>query len=156
MVSDKPIKRRKTITATVGGVPVGGNSPVVVQSMTNTDTHDAARTLRQIRKLKTAGCELIRLAVPDRAVLPALKEIIRRSPLPVIADIHFDYRLALGAIEAGAAGIRINPGNIGGPQKISRVIDKAGEKGVCIRIGVNAGSLEKNLRPGVGEKGQAE
>jgi (E)-4-hydroxy-3-methylbut-2-enyl-diphosphate synthase len=150
------MKRRKTITTAVGGVHIGGDYPVVVQSMTTTDTHNAAQTLRQIRKLKTAGCELIRLAVPDPAAIPALREIITRSPLPVIADIHFDYRLALASIEAGAAGIRINPGNIGGPQKIARVIDKAGEKGVCIRIGVNAGSLEKDLRPGVGGKGQAE
>jgi (E)-4-hydroxy-3-methylbut-2-enyl-diphosphate synthase len=156
MTSHTPIKRRKTITACVGGIPVGGDYPVVVQSMTNTDTHDVSRTIRQIRTLKTAGCELIRLAVPDQAAIPALKAIIARSPLPVIADIHFDYRLALGSIEAGAAGIRINPGNIGGSPKISRVIDKAGEKGVCIRIGVNAGSLEKDLRPGVRGKGQAE
>lgn len=135
---------------------MGGYHPVVVQSMTNTDTHDVAGTLRQVRKLETAGCELVRLAVPDKAAVPALKEIIARSPLPVIADIHFDYRLALEAIGAGAAGIRINPGNIGGPQKISRIIDKAGEKGVCIRIGVNAGSLEKDPGPGRKGKGQAE
>ncbi len=150
------IKRRKTISVSVGGVKIGSGYPVAVQSMTSTDTHDVPKTLRQIRDLSRAGCEIVRVAVPDEAAVPALKAIIDRSPIPVIADIHFDYRLALEGIKAGAAGIRINPGNIGSPQKIARIIDLAGEKGVCIRIGVNAGSLEKDLRPGRREKGQAE
>lgn len=150
------IKRRKTLSVSVGGVKIGSGHPVVVQSMTCTDTHDVPKTLRQIRGLSRAGCEIVRLAVPDQAAVPALKAIVDRSPLPVIADIHFDYRLALEGIKAGVAGIRINPGNIGGPQKISRIIDLAGEKGICIRIGVNAGSLEKDLGPEKQKKGQAE
>jgi (E)-4-hydroxy-3-methylbut-2-enyl-diphosphate synthase len=156
MDRNKPLSRRKTMAVSVGGVPIGGGHPVVVQSMTNTDTHDVNRTLRQIRKLQRAGCELVRAAVLDEAAATALEAIIRRCPLPVIADIHFDYRLALSSIKAGAAGIRINPGNIGGPQKVARIIDLAGEKGVCIRIGVNAGSLEKDLQPKRGGEGQAE
>jgi (E)-4-hydroxy-3-methylbut-2-enyl-diphosphate synthase len=149
------ILRRQTISVSLGGVKVGSGHPIVVQSMTSTDTHDVRRTLTQIRELERAGCELIRVAVPDQRAVPALKEIVRRSPLPVIADIHFDYRLALEAMKAGAAGIRINPGNIGDPQKISRLIDLALEKGVCIRMGVNAGSLEKDLRILEKEKGPA-
>lgn len=137
--------QRKTVTVSIGDVKIGSGHPVVVQSMTSTDTHDVKRTLRQIRELKKAGCELIRVAVPDHKAVPPLKEIIQKSPLPVIADIHFDYRLALEGMKAGAAGIRINPGNIGSPDRIARIIDMAREKGVCIRIGVNAGSLEKDL-----------
>jgi (E)-4-hydroxy-3-methylbut-2-enyl-diphosphate synthase len=124
--------------------------------MTSTDTHDVRRTFRQIRELARAGCELIRVAVPDQAAIPALKGIVLRSPLPVIADIHFDFRLALEGMKVGAAGIRINPGNIGGPAKIARIIEMAEEKGVCIRIGVNAGSLEKTLRSKGREGEQAE
>lgn len=147
--------RRKTTPVSVRGVKIGSEHPVVVQSMTSTDTHDAPRTLRQIRELKRAGCELIRVAIPDQGAVPAFKEIVEKSPLPVIADIHFDYRLALEAMKAGAAGIRINPGNIGGPAKITRVIEMAREKGVCIRIGVNSGSLEKDLLGVSREQGQA-
>jgi (E)-4-hydroxy-3-methylbut-2-enyl-diphosphate synthase len=150
------IKRRKTLAVSVGGVKIGSGYPVVVQSMTSTDTHDVQKTLRQIRGLSNAGCEIVRVAVPDEGAVSAFKSIVDRSPIPVIADIHFDYRLALEGIKAGAAGIRINPGNIGGPQKISRIIDLAAGKGVCIRIGVNAGSLEKDLRSGRRERGQAE
>ncbi len=159
MVDIKPpaeTGRRKTRTVSVGGVKIGSGHPVVVQSMICTDTHDVHRSLRQIRELKQAGCELIRVALPDQGAVPALREIIRKSPLPVIADIHFDYRLALEGMKAGAAGIRINPGNIGGPAKIARVIEMAREKGVCIRIGVNAGSLEKDLLPMSRNEGQAE
>lgn len=118
----------------------------MVQSMTSTDTHNVGQTLRQIGELARAGCELIRVAVPDQAAGPALREIVQKSSLPVIADIHFDFRLALESMKAGAAGIRINPGNIGGADRIARIIEMAEEKGVCIRIGVNAGSLEKSLR----------
>jgi (E)-4-hydroxy-3-methylbut-2-enyl-diphosphate synthase len=139
-------KRRKTVSVSVGGIRIGSGHPVVVQSMTSTDTHDVRQTLKQIRELNRAGCELIRVAVPDQAAIPALRDIIQKSPLPVIADIHFDFRLALEGMKAGAAGIRINPGNIGGRAKIARIIEMAEEKGVCIRIGVNAGSLEKALR----------
>jgi (E)-4-hydroxy-3-methylbut-2-enyl-diphosphate synthase len=124
--------------------------------MTSTDTHDVRQTLRQIKQLNQAGCELVRVAVPDQAAIPALQEIVRKSPLPIIADIHFDYRLALEGMKAGAAGIRINPGNIGGSAKIARIIEMAQGKGVCIRIGVNAGSLEKDWRPEGRGKGQAE
>jgi (E)-4-hydroxy-3-methylbut-2-enyl-diphosphate synthase len=150
------IKRRKTISVSLGTVQIGSRHPIVVQSMTSTDTHNVPQTLKQIRELNRAGCELIRVAVPDQAAIPALKEIIKKSPLPVIADIHFDYRLALEGIKAGAAGIRINPGNIGGTAKIARIIEMAEERGVCIRIGVNAGSLEKTLRSKGQEGKQAE
>jgi (E)-4-hydroxy-3-methylbut-2-enyl-diphosphate synthase len=150
------IKRRKTVTVSVGGVKIGSGHPVVVQSMICTDTHDVHRSLKQIGELQRAGCELIRVALPDQKAVPAFREIIRKSPLPVIADIHFDYRLALEGMEAGAAGIRINPGNIGGKDRIARVIEMAGAKGVCIRIGVNAGSLEKDLLTLSRNKGQAE
>ena len=148
--------RRKTRTVSVGGVKIGSGHPVVVQSMICTDTHDVHRSLKQIRELKQAGCELIRVALPDQGAVPALREIIRKSSLPVIADIHFDYRLALEGMKAGVAGIRINPGNIGGPVKIARVIEMARGMGVCIRIGVNAGSLEKDLLLMSRNKGQAE
>ena len=139
----------------MGALKIGSGHPIVVQSMTNTDTHDIRRTLRQINQLTAAGCELVRVAVPDQAAIPALKEIIAHAPVPIIADIHFDYRLALEGMKAGAAGIRINPGNIGGKEKVSRIIDMARDKGVCIRLGVNAGSLEKDLREGARRKGQA-
>jgi (E)-4-hydroxy-3-methylbut-2-enyl-diphosphate synthase len=139
--------RRKTRPVSVGGVLIGGAHPLVVQSMTSTDTRNAPATLRQIRGLKQAGCELVRVAVPDQGALEGLAEIVSKSPLPVIGDIHFDYRLALEAVKAGVAGIRINPGNIGGIRKIRQVIAAARDQGVCIRIGVNAGSLEKDLLP---------
>ncbi|MFH0789455.1 MAG: flavodoxin-dependent (E)-4-hydroxy-3-methylbut-2-enyl-diphosphate synthase [Pseudomonadota bacterium] len=150
------IERRKTVSVAIGKIKIGSGHPIVVQSMTSTDTHDVRQTLRQIRQLHEVGCELVRVAVPDQAAIPALKEIVQKSPLPVIADIHFDYRLALEGMRAGAAGIRINPGNIGGPARIARIIEMAHEKGVGIRIGVNAGSLEKDLQPGSRGKGQAE
>jgi (E)-4-hydroxy-3-methylbut-2-enyl-diphosphate synthase len=148
--------RRKTATIRVGGLAIGSGHPIAVQSMTNTPTQDIRRTVRQIRELARLGCDLIRVAVPDQAALAALPEIIRKSPIPVIADIHFDHRLALGAIEAGAAGIRINPGNIGGRERVIRIMEKAREKGVCIRIGVNAGSLAKGFLTIRRKKGLAE
>jgi (E)-4-hydroxy-3-methylbut-2-enyl-diphosphate synthase len=130
----------------VGRVGIGGNHPVSIQSMTNTASGDVEGTLRQIRGLKRAGCDIVRVAVPEKAVLPPFRRIVARSPLPVIADIHFNASLALGAIESGAHAIRINPGNIGGNEKLKAVIRLAAQKGIPIRIGVNAGSLEKKFR----------
>ena len=137
--------RNETRRITVGGIPMGGGAPIPVQSMCNTDTRDAAATLAQIRRLAEAGCEIIRVAVPDMAAADALKEICAESPLPVVADIHFDYRLALAAAENGAAKIRINPGNIGGEDRVRAVAEICGKRGIPIRIGINAGSLEKRL-----------
>lgn len=140
--------RTHTRQVMVGNVPVGGGAPVSVQSMCTTKTDDPASTLEQIRRLADAGCEIIRVAVPQAEALDGFKEICAESPLPVIADIHFDHRLAMGAAERGAAGLRINPGNIGSFDKVDAVIDKAGECGIPIRIGVNAGSLD----PAVAER----
>jgi (E)-4-hydroxy-3-methylbut-2-enyl-diphosphate synthase len=129
----------------VGGVPIGGGAPVVVQSMTKTETADVEATLRQIRAVADAGGDLIRCAVPRDKDVEALRTIVRESPIPVIADIHFNYTLALKAIDAGAHCIRINPGNIGGHDKTAQVVEKAKQAGVPIRIGVNSGSLPKHL-----------
>lgn len=136
---------RKTRSFKIGNVPVGGGAPVTVQSMTDTDTRDAAATLAQIRELAAAGCDIIRVAVPDQAAVVALGKIVSGSPIPVIADIHFDYRLAVASMEAGVHGIRINPGNIGEPWKLKEVVRVAVERRVPIRVGVNGGSLEKDL-----------
>jgi (E)-4-hydroxy-3-methylbut-2-enyl-diphosphate synthase len=130
---------------TVGGVKIGGGAPVSIQSMTNTPTHDAAATLRQIRALAAAGCEIVRVAVPDRKAAQAIGAIKAESPLPLVADIHFDYKLALEAVAQGADKIRINPGNIGSADRVEAVARACRERGVPIRIGVNGGSLEKNL-----------
>lgn len=129
----------------VGQVPLGGGAPVTVQSMLNTKTTDVAGSLAQLERLREAGCEIARLAVPDERAAAAFAEIAAQSPLPLVADIHFDYRLALSAVAGGAAKIRINPGNIGGPERVRAVAEACGAKGVPIRIGVNGGSLEKNL-----------
>jgi (E)-4-hydroxy-3-methylbut-2-enyl-diphosphate synthase len=129
----------------VGGVPIGGGAPVVVQSMTKTETADVDATMRQIRAVADAGGDLIRCAVPREKDVDALRTIVRESPIPVIADIHFNYTLALKAIDAGAHCIRINPGNIGGHDKTAQVVDRAKAAGVPIRIGVNSGSLPKHL-----------
>lgn len=137
--------RRSTRRVKVGPLFIGGGGPVLVQSMTNTDTHDHEATLAQIHALAAAGCELVRVAVPDEQALPALRKIVDGSPLPVIADIQFDYRLALGALEAGVAKLRINPGNIGGPQRVKEIARAAQAHGAAIRIGVNAGSLSRRL-----------
>ncbi|OGV34333.1 MAG: 4-hydroxy-3-methylbut-2-en-1-yl diphosphate synthase [Lentisphaerae bacterium GWF2_45_14] len=137
--------RRKSRKIFIGDVPVGGDAPVTVQSMTNTDTRDAEATLCQIRKLHIVGCEIIRLAVPDETAAEVLADIVRQSPIPVIADIHFDHRLALKSIAAGASAIRINPGNIGGDEKVRAVAEKAGEAGIPIRVGSNTGSLPEGL-----------
>ena len=127
----------------VGSVTVGGGAPVSVQSMTNTPTADAEATLAQIRALEEAGCEIIRLTVNTQEAVGGFAEAVRRSPIPVVADIHFDHRLAIAAIQAGAAGVRINPGNIGSWERVDQVIDAAKEAGCAIRIGVNAGSLDR-------------
>ena len=137
--------RTKTRPVHVGKVTIGGGAPVVVQSMTSTDTVDAAATLDQVRALAEAGCDIVRVSVPSRAALKSFRTICAESPVPIVADIHFDHRLALGAIEAGAAKLRINPGNIGSWEKVDAVIDAAGEAGIAIRIGVNAGSLEDDI-----------
>ena len=137
--------RRKTQQLNVGGVLIGGDAPIAVQSMTNTHTDDTAATLAQIHKLAAAGCDIIRCAVPDMAAAEGLKMICKESPIPVIADIHFDYKLALAAIAAGVDGLRLNPGNIGGEDRVRAVVDAAKERNIPIRIGVNAGSLPKDL-----------
>lgn len=139
------MQRRKTRPVFIGKVQVGGGAPVSVQSMTNTDTRDAAATVAQINQLAAEGCEIIRVAVPDREAVAALPAILRGINIPLVADIHFDYRLALEALKAGVDGLRINPGNIGGRERVAAVVEAARERGVPIRIGVNAGSLEKGL-----------
>ncbi|MBM6906912.1 MULTISPECIES: flavodoxin-dependent (E)-4-hydroxy-3-methylbut-2-enyl-diphosphate synthase [Collinsella] len=139
------VPRSATRRLSIGGVPLGGGAPVVVQSMTSTDTADTDATLTQVRALADAGCDLVRVSVPTKAALASFAEICAAAPVPIVADIHFDYRLALGALDAGAAKLRINPGNIGSWDKVDAVIDKAGETGAAIRIGVNAGSLEDDL-----------
>ena len=128
-----------------GGLPIGGVAPITIQSMTNTNTADVTATMRQIDRLTEAGCEIIRLAVPDMDAALALKEIKRRSRIPVVADIHFDYRLALAAMESGVDKIRINPGNIGSRENVRKVADLARARGIPIRVGVNSGSLEKDI-----------
>jgi (E)-4-hydroxy-3-methylbut-2-enyl-diphosphate synthase len=136
-------KRRISKAIGIGGVTVGGGARVVVQSMTKTDTRDVPATARQIRELEECGCEVVRLAVPDAEAATALRSIKRRVKVPLIADIHFDYRLALAALEAGVDGLRLNPGNISDPRQIAAVVKGARARSVPIRIGVNAGSLPK-------------
>src|ERR687884_70299 len=137
MASERQIK--------VGDVPVGGGAPVVVQSMTLTYTHDVDATIEQIARLASAGCEVVRVAVPKSEDADALRKIVYLSPIPVIADIHFNASLALRAIEAGVAAVRINPGNIGGPDKTEMVVEAAKRAGIPMRIGANSGSLPKHL-----------
>ncbi len=139
------IRRKKTSRIMVGPVAIGAGAPVIVQSMTSTDTRSVRSTLAQIRKLAASGCEIIRCAVPDEAAAAALPAIVRGSSIPVIADIHFNYRLALQALEAGVHGIRINPGNIGGRDRLRQVVERAKSSDVPIRVGVNSGSLEKDI-----------
>jgi len=139
------IFRRKTRKIRVGNVPVGGDAPIAVQSMCNTDTRNVEATLSQIRRLAEAGCELVRLAVLDRRAVEALTVIKSEAPIPIIADIHFDHRLALGSLAAGVDGLRLNPGNIGSERAVGRVVQAAAERQAPIRIGVNAGSLDKDL-----------
>ena len=139
------IERRKTRQIIVGGVKVGGDAPVVVQSMTTTDTSDIDTTVAQIHELEKVGCEIVRVAVPEQKSAEALAKIKSQIHLPMVADIHFDYKLALRAIEQGVDGLRINPGNIGGKDRVERVVKAAKERGIPMRIGVNSGSLERDL-----------
>lgn len=139
------IKRKKTRQIGVGNVVVGGNAPVSVQSMTNTRTDDIAATVAQIHRLQAAGCEIIRAAVPDMDSALAISKIKKQISIPVIADIHFDFTLAIAAARAGADALRINPGNIGSKTRVKAVVDAAKDHGLSVRIGVNAGSLEKDL-----------
>ncbi len=143
--NESGIVRRRTREVRVGPVGIGGDNPVRVQSMCNTDTRDVLSTVAQVQALAASGCELVRLAVPDEAAAAALPAIRRDSPVPLIADIHFDYRLALAALDAGLEGLRINPGNIGGAARVDAVVAAAKDKGAAIRIGVNSGSVEKDL-----------
>ncbi len=139
------MERILTKTVKIGNRVIGGGNPILIQSMTNTKTQDAAATVAQIRGLQAAGCEIIRCAVPDEKAAKALGEIKKQISIPLVADIHFDYRLAIAAIENGADKIRINPGNIGDKQRVKAVVDAARERGIPIRVGVNSGSLEKEL-----------
>ncbi len=132
-------------TVDVGGVKIGGNSPVSIQSMTNTDTKNVSETAAQIKRLTAAGCEIVRVAVPDMEAAKAVSEIKKRIEIPLVCDIHFDYRLALECIKGGADKIRINPGNIGSTDRVKAVANACGERGIPIRIGVNGGSLEKDI-----------
>ena len=140
-----PLERKKTRVIYVGGVAIGGGSPVSVQSMTKTDTRNAKATARQIRTLEKAGCEIIRIAVPDMDAAETLGKIKRSVSIPIIADIHFDWKLALEAVRQGIDGLRINPGNIGARWKVEEVVTAARDRHIPIRIGVNAGSLSKKL-----------
>ena len=139
------ITRRDTRTVYVGGVPIGGGNPIRIQSMCNTRTEDVKATVEQILRLERAGCEIIRAAVPTMEAARALKEIKAQIHIPLVADIHFDYRLAIAAMENGADKIRINPGNIGSRERVRAVVDAAREKRIPIRVGVNGGSLEKEI-----------
>ena len=140
------IKRRKTKELTIGNVKIGGGAPIPVQSMCNTDTRDVKATLEQIKKLEEAGCEIIRLAVLNKDAAEAIKEIVKKSSIPVVSDIHFDYRLAIQCINNGVAALRLNPGNIGRKENVEKVVTLAKQQNIPIRIGINAGSLEKNLQ----------
>ncbi|MCI0529807.1 MAG: (E)-4-hydroxy-3-methylbut-2-enyl-diphosphate synthase, partial [Nitrospira sp.] len=139
------IQRRKTRQITVGGVKIGGDAPVVVQSMTTTNTDEIDATVAQIHELERVGCEIVRVAVPDQKAAEALASIKSQIHIPLVADIHFDYKLALRAIEQGVDCLRINPGNIGGKDRVERVVKAAKAGGIPMRIGVNSGSLEKDL-----------
>lgn len=137
--------RQKAKEIRIGDVIIGGEHPVAIQSMTNTKTEDVKGTVEQILRLEAAGCEIVRCTVPTQEAARALKEIKRSIHIPLVADIHFDYRMAIAAIENGADKIRINPGNIGAAERLRAVVDKAKEYDVPIRVGVNSGSLEKSL-----------
>jgi len=145
------IERRTSRRIMVGNVPVGGDAPISVQTMTNTLTTDVAGTVAQIQAAAEAGADIVRVSVPDEASSRALREIVAESPVPLVADIHFHYRRGIEAAEAGAACLRINPGNIGSPERVREVVAAARDHGIPIRIGVNAGSLEKHLLEKYGE-----
>jgi len=147
----KNIYRRTSRQIMVGNVPVGGDAPIAVQTMTNTDTSDVAATVAQVQAAAEAGADIVRVSTPDEASTKALKEIVRESTVPIVADIHFHYKRAIEAAEAGAACLRINPGNIGDEKRVKEVIQAAKDHGCSIRIGVNAGSLEKHLLEKYGE-----
>lgn len=139
------IERKKTRKLRVGNIYIGGDAPISIQSMTNTKTSDVEATVKQIKALEEAGCEIVRVAVPDMAAAEAISEIKKQISIPLVADIHFNYELALKSMENGVDKIRINPGNIGSKEKVMKVVSMAKEKGVPIRIGVNSGSLEKDI-----------
>ncbi len=145
------IDRRKSRQIMVGTVPIGGDAPITVQTMTNTATTDVAATVAQVLAAAEAGADIVRVSTPDEASTRALRDIVRESPVPIVADIHFHYRRAIEAAESGAACLRINPGNIGSPDRVREVIRAAKDHGCSIRIGVNAGSLEKHLLEKYGE-----
>jgi len=145
------LPRRKTRQIQVGKVSVGGDAPIAVQSMTNTLTTDIDATVGQIQRLAHAGADIVRVSVPDPESAAAMPEILAQTDVPIIADIHFSYKMALAALDAGVHGLRLNPGNIGGRERVERVVKKATERGISIRIGVNAGSLEKKLNEKYGE-----
>ena len=137
--------RRETRRIMVGDMPVGGGAPVSVQSMTNTDTSDVDATIKQIRELEHAGCQIVRVAIPDNDAVEALPRLIAATKMPIIADLHFDWRLAFLVMEKGVAGIRINPGTIAKRERVEEIAAEAGERGIAVRVGVNAGSLERRL-----------
>lgn len=145
------IKRKLTKTVNIGGVSIGGNNPIAIQSMCNTDTRDAAATIAQIKELEDTGCEIIRVAVPDMQAAEAIGDIKRGINIPLVADIHFDYRLALKCLEMGVDKLRINPGNIGSRERVEAVVNAAKQREIPIRIGVNSGSLEKDILEKYGE-----
>ncbi|MBU2962206.1 flavodoxin-dependent (E)-4-hydroxy-3-methylbut-2-enyl-diphosphate synthase [Citreicella sp. C3M06] len=145
------IERRASRRIMVGNVPVGGDAPISVQTMTNTITTDVAATVAQVQRAADAGADIVRVSVPDEASAKALKEIVRESPVPIVADIHFHYKRGIEAAEAGAACLRINPGNIGSPERVREVIAAARDNGCSMRIGVNGGSLERHLLEKYGE-----
>src|SRR5215469_18759756 len=147
----REIRRRKSRQIRVGTVPVGGDAPITVQSMTNTLTTDAEATIRQIDALMRAGADLVRVSCPDEGSTAALKEIVKASKVPIVADIHFHYKRGIEAAKAGAACLRINPGNIGSPERVKEVVQAAKDHGCAMRIGVNAGSLEQDLLEKYGE-----
>ena len=137
--------RKDTRVVNIGGVKIGGGNPIAIQSMTNTPTQDPEKTVAQILALEKAGCEIIRFTVPDETAAKAISVIKKQIHIPLVADIHFDYKMAIAAMENGADKIRINPGNIGGREKLNEVVKVAKERNIPIRVGVNSGSLEKDL-----------
>jgi len=139
------VNKKETVKIKIGDIFIGGDSPITVQSMTNTDTRNVEETVKQIKKLEEVNCDIIRCAVPDEEACDALTEIIKKINIPLVADIHFDYKLALKAIDNGVSALRINPGNIGNEERVNLVAKKAKENGIPIRIGVNSGSLEKDI-----------
>ena len=149
------MQRRKTKKIYVKDITIGGDSPIVIQSMTNTKTSDAKATIAQIKALEKAGCELVRVSVPNNESAQAIGEIISNVDIPVVADIHFDYKLALESIKNGVHGLRINPGNIGNEEKVIQVVNEAKKRNIKIRIGVNAGSLERDLLDSMGRTPEA-